>query len=125
MPKQFVELFAQCVAALGIDAERERRFALELELNRLVAPHIAALARKRSQLLAGSGPERWSDELDAFLRNDVWPALTVDNDYAVCNRTIATLIVDVAIEREQRHASQKVASVMVGLVSCTDAGWAR
>ena len=124
MAKHLVGLFAQCVAALGIDAERERRFALELELSRLVAPHMAALAQKRSKLLAGSGPEHWSDELDAFLRNDVWPALTVDNDYAVRNRTIATLIVDVAIEREQRHASRKVPDA-TGLVSCLDTSWAR
>jgi len=124
MAKHLVGLFAQCVAALGIDAERERRYALELELNSLIAPHMAALTHRRSKLLAGSGPERWSDELDAFLAKDVWPVLATDRTYAVRNQTFVTLIVDVAIEREQRRASQNV-SGMPGLVSYLDAGLAR
>lgn len=123
MTKQLLAVFKHVGTFLGVDREGERRQALETELHGLIAPHIAVLVHQREKLLAGQGQERWSDELESFMHQRVWPLLTADKDYAERNWTFATLIVDVAIEREQRRVPQNC-SVRIPLVSRFDASWA-
>ena len=109
--------------ARGVDLDSERRRAFEAEIKELIAPHMPVLAHRRSKLLAARGPERWSDELDAFMRQSLWPFLGADLDYADRNRAFVTLILDVAIEREQRRNSQDC-EIAVPLVSRFDTNWA-
>ena len=107
----------------GIDLDSDRRRAFELELNELIVPHMAVLVHRRKKLIENSGHERWSDELDDFLRHCLWPLLGADLDYAERNRTFVTLIVDIAIERAQARVEQEYA-VVIPLVSRFDATWA-
>ncbi len=116
--KQFVGFFTW-----GIDLEAERRRAFEIELQELIAPYMPVLVHQRTKLLESAGPERWSDELDSFMRQSLWPLLGADRDYADRNRTFVTLIVDVAIEREQRLIARDCA-VNIPLVSRFDTSWA-
>lgn len=99
--RQILSLFTHSVR---LDSERRREF--ETDLKELIAPHMPVLAHRRAQLLESCGPERWSDELDAFMRQSLWPFLGADLDYAQRNRAFVTLILDVTIEREQWCASQ-------------------
>jgi hypothetical protein len=125
MREQFVGAFKQVLGFLaqGIEFEAERRRAFETELKELIAPHMPVLVHRRAKLLASAGQERWSDELDSFMRQSLWPLLGSDLDYAERNRTFVTLLLDVAIEREQRRASEACAAV-IPLVSRFDATWA-
>lgn len=107
----------------GVSFDADRRRAFEVELKELIAPHMPVLVHRRTKLLETSGKERWSDELDVFLRQSLWPLLGADKDYAERNRTFVTLIVDVAIEHEQRRAKQSCPSI-IPLVSRFDASWA-
>jgi hypothetical protein len=115
----------QVVAFLiqGINLDAERRRAFECELKELIAPHLPVLVHQRAKLLASAGPERWSDELDVFLRQSLWPLLGADKDYADRNRIFVTLVVDVAIEQEQKRQAQTGAP-LIPLVSRFDASWA-
>ena len=116
--KQAAGFFVQ-----GIDFEAERRRAFEIELKDLIAPHMPVLVHRRAKLLENSGPERWSEELDAFMRQSLWPLLGADRDYADRNRTFVTLILDVAIEREQVVVTRN-SPADVPLVSRFDTSWA-
>jgi hypothetical protein len=84
---------------------------------------MAVLVHRRTKLLACAGPGCWSDELDAFLHQCLWPLLGAEKDYAEHNRIFVTLIVDVAIENEQRRIAQNC-DVVMPLVSRFDASWA-
>jgi|SRR6185295_5854560 hypothetical protein len=116
--KQVVAFFVQ-----GINLDAVRRQAFENDLKELIAPHLAVLVHRRAKLLTSAGQERWSDELDAFLRQSLWPLLGADKDYADRNRIFVTLVVDVAIEQEQKRQAQAGAAV-IPLVSRFDASWA-
>ena len=116
--RQVIAFFVQ-----GLDFESERRRAFESDLKELMAPHMPVLTHRRAKLLETCGQERWSDELDAFMRQSLWPFLGADLDYAESNRAFVTLILDVAIEREQRRNSQDC-EVAVPLVSRFDTSWA-
>ena len=108
----------------GIDFDRERRRAFEVELGQLIAPHMPVLAHRRAKLLTNAGPERWSSELDLFMKQSLWPVLGADREYAERNRRFVILMLDVAIEREQLRLL-RVATVGVPLVSRFDATWAQ
>ena len=116
--KQVLELLLQ-----GLDFESDSRRALELELAQLLAPHMAVLIHRRQKLLEGAGRERWSDELDLFMRRSLWPALGAELDYAERNHTFVTLLVDVMIEREQRRTTS-ANPILARLSSRSDASWA-
>jgi hypothetical protein len=105
MREQFVDALKQVLGLLvqGLDFESDSRRTFELELEKLLTPHMAVLIHRRQKLLQGAGRERWSDELDLFMRRSLWPALGAELDYAERNRTFVTLLVDVMIEREQRR----------------------
>ena len=107
----------------GFDFESGRRHAFETGIKELLAPHMPVLTHRRAKLLETSGQERWSDELDAFMRQSLWPFLGADLDYAERNRAFVTLILDVAIEREQRRSSREP-ELAVPLVSRFDTSWA-
>ena len=125
MREQFVEAVKQVrgLVAQGFNATSGSRRTFELELAKLLAPHLAGLVRRRQQLLEGSGRERWSDELDTFMRRTLWPALGAERDYADRNRTFVTLLVDVMVEREQRRTAS-AEPILVPLVARLDAGLA-
>jgi hypothetical protein len=125
MRVQFVGALKQVLGLLiqGIELEADRRRTFELELGELLAPHMAMLIHRRQKLLEGVVQERWSDELDLFMRRSLWPLLGTDLDYAERNRTFVTLLVDVMIEREQRRTSSSN-PVVIPLVSPFDASWA-
>jgi hypothetical protein len=125
MREQFVDALKQVVALLvqGLDFETDSRRTFERELALLLAPHMAVLIHRRRKLLEGSGRERWSDELDHFMRQSLWPSLGAELDYAERNRTFVTLLVDVMIEREQRRTTN-ANPVVVPLASRFDASWA-
>lgn len=116
--KQLLGLFAS-----GIVFESESRRAFESDLQDLIAPHMPVLTHRRAKLLESGGPERWSDELDAFMRQSLWPFLGADLDYAQRNRAFVTLILDVTIEREQRRNSTD-GEAAIPLVSRFDTNWA-
>ena len=107
----------------GVDFDSGRRRAFEIDLKELMAPHMPVLTHRRAKLLETSGPERWSDELDAFMRQSLWPFLGADLDYAERNRAFVTLILDVAIEREQRR-DPRDCEIAIPLVSRFDTSWA-
>jgi hypothetical protein len=107
----------------GVDLDSERRRAFETDLKELIAPHMPVLTHRRAKLLETGGPERWSDELAAFMRQSLWPFLGADLDYAERNQAFVTLILDVAIEREQRRNSLQC-EVEIPLVSRFDTSWA-
>ena len=109
--------------AKGMDFDASRRHAFEGELRELIAPHLPVLAHRREKLLHSSGEERWSDELDNFMRQSLWPLLGDDRDFAERNRTFVTLLVDVEIEREQRRTALEC-PINVPLVSRFDTSWA-
>jgi hypothetical protein len=125
MREQFVDALKQVVALLvqGLDFETDSRRTFERELAQLLAPHMAVLIHRRQKLLEGTGRERWSDELDTFMRQSLWPSLGAELDYAARNSTFVTLLVDVMIEREQRRTTNATPNV-VPLVSRFDASWA-
>jgi hypothetical protein len=106
MTRQFVGAIRQAVGFLvqGIDFEAEGWRAFEAEMRELIAPHMAVLAHRRAKLLDGSDGARWSDELDSFMRQNLWPLLGDERDYAERNRTFVTLMLDVAIAEAQRGA---------------------
>jgi len=124
MREQFVDALKQVVALLvqGLDFETDSRRMFERELAQLLAPHMSVLIARRQKLLEG-GRERWSDELDLFMRQSLWPTLGTELDYAERNRTFVTLLVDVMIEREQRR-TMNAPPVVVPLVSRFDASCA-
>jgi hypothetical protein len=117
--------FRQVVGFLiqGIDFEADGWRAFESDLKQLIAPHMPVLVHRRAKLLAGAGRERWSDELDAFMRHSLWPLLGDDRDYAERNRTFVTLMLDVAIAEEQRRIDAPHAE-MIPQVSRFGASWA-
>jgi hypothetical protein len=107
--------------ARGLELEAEQRRTFESDLEELVAPHMAVLAHRRAKLLASNGPDRWCDELDAFMRTNLWPLLGDDLAFAERNRAFVALLLDVIIEREQEKERDQVA---IPLVSRFDATWA-
>ena len=123
MRVQFVEAFRQVVVLLvqGLVFDVDQRRAFETELRELIAPHMPILIHRRAKLLESNGEERWSDELDGFMRTSLWPLLGTDLDYADRNRTFVTLLIDVMIEREQRRVPLANSAAMP-LVSQFDAG---
>jgi hypothetical protein len=125
MRERVIGAFRQFVGfiAHGIDFEAERRQAFEIELREMIAPHMPVLLHRREKLLENSGQESWSDELDLFLRQSLWPLLGADKDFAERNRTFVTLIVDVEIEREQRRTARACA-LNIPQVSRFDTSWA-
>ena len=125
MRERFVGACKQVLGFLvqGIDFEADKRRAFEAELSDLIAPHMPVLVHRRAKLLESAGQERWSDELDAFMRQGLWPLLGADREYADRNRTFVMLMVDVAIERGQRRATAECAAPRP-LVSRFDATWA-
>jgi hypothetical protein len=125
MARQVIGAIRQVVGFLvqGIEFEADGWRAFENEMKELVAPHMAVLVHRRAKLLDGSDGTRWSDELDNFMRQSLWPLLGDDRDYAERNRTFVTLMLDVAIAEEQRraHATQSEA---LPFVRSFDASWA-
>jgi hypothetical protein len=119
------QFFGSIGQAIGffVQGDADRRRAFEIELEELIAPHMPVLIHRRRKLLESSGQERWSDELDTFMRQSLWPLLGAERDYAERNRTFVTLILDVAIEKEQMRASLPCTEV-VPLVSRFDTSWA-
>ena len=86
--------------------------------------HTLASDRKEgAKLLAETGDERWSDELQTFMQRSLWPLLGPDRGYADRNRAFITLMLDVAIEREQRRAAAASVAI-IPQVSRFDATWA-
>ena len=125
MREQFVGALKQVLGLLvqGFDFESDSRRTFELEIARLLAPHMEVLVHRRQKLLESAGRERWSDELELFMRRSLWPALGAELDYAERNRTFVTLLIDVMIEREQ-HRTTNANAILVPLVSRFDASWA-
>jgi hypothetical protein len=87
----------------GFDRGAGRRLAFEVELAELIAPHMSVLIRRRAKLLADGEHRRWSDTLDCYMRESLWPLLDRDREFAERNRTFVTLMIDVSIERAQRR----------------------
>ncbi|HEX4302237.1 MAG TPA: hypothetical protein VHZ78_05560 [Rhizomicrobium sp.] len=125
MARQMMGAIRQVVGFLvqGIEFEADGWRAFENEMKDLIAPHMAVLVHRRTKLLDGSDGARWSDELDTFMRQNLWPLLGDERDYADRNRTFVTLMLDVAIAEEQRRASVAHTAVMP-MVSRFDAAWA-
>lgn len=125
MARQVIGAIRQVVGFLvqGIEFEADGWRAFENEMKELIAPHMAVLAHRRAKLLDGSDGSRWSDELDNFMRQNLWPLLGDDRAYAERNRTFVTLMLDVAIAEEQRrtHAAH---SEGLPFVRSFDASWA-
>jgi len=107
----------------GIEFETESWRVFEADLRELVAPHMPVLVHQRAKLLENAGQERWSDELDRFMRQSLWPLLGEDRNYAERNRTFVTLMLDVTIAEAQRRAAAAQPE-SVPLVSRFDATWA-
>ena len=122
MREQFVGALKQVLGLLiqGFDFESDSRRTFELELAELLAPHMALLVQRRQKLLESAGRERWSDELELFMRRSLWPALGAERDYAERNRTFVALLIDVMIERAQ-HRTANANAILVPLF---DASWA-
>ena len=89
----------------GFDRGANRRRAFEVELAELIAPHMTVLVRRRAKLLEDGEHRRWSDTLDCYMRESLWPLLENDREFAERNRTFVTLMIDVSIERAQRRAA--------------------
>ena len=125
MREGFVGVVKQAFGSFiqSFDLESERRRVFETDLKELIAPHLPVLVHRREKLLETCGQERWSDELDSFMHKSLWPSLGADLDYAERNRTFVTLILDVAIEREQRRGSPD-GDVAVPCVSRFNTSWA-
>ncbi len=104
MARQVMGAIRQAVGFLvqGMEFEAEGWRAFESEMKELVAPHMAGLVHRRAKLLDGSDGARWSDELDGFMRQNLWPMLGDERAYADRNRTFVTLMLDVAIAEAQR-----------------------
>lgn len=107
----------------GVDFEAEGWRAFEAEMRALIAPHIAALAQRRAKLLDGSDGVRWGEELDAFMREGLWPLLADERDFAERNKTFVTLMLDVAIAEEHRR-QQTSGALSPPFVRAFDASWA-
>jgi hypothetical protein len=125
MQERVIGAFRQVVGFLvqGIDFEANGWRAFESEMRELIAPHMAVLVHRRTKLLDGSDGSRWSEELDTFMRNSLWPLLGDDRDYADRNRNFVTLMLDVAIAEEQRRAHAARTSELP-FVRSFDASWA-
>jgi|SRR5579871_5731269 len=125
MRESFVGVVKQAVGSFiqTFDLEAERRRVFESDLKELIAPHLSALTHRRAALLESRGHERWSDELDSFMHRSLLPSLGADRDYAERNRTFATLILDVEIEREQRRGSRP-SDIANTLTSGSETSWA-
>lgn len=125
MGGQVVEAFRQVLGLFlrGFDFDVDRRRGFERQLEQLIPPHLPVLVDRRAKLLECAGEDLWSDELDRFMRASLWPFLGADLDYAERNRTFATLLIDVTIEREQ-HRTPRASSAAAPLVSRFDASWA-
>jgi len=125
MARHFVGAIREVVGFLvqGIDFEADGWRAFEVEMRELIAPHMAVLAHRRAKLLDGSDGARWSDELDNFMRQSLWPLLGDERDYAERNRTFVTLMLDVAIAEEQRRVHETHGGDLP-FVRSFDASWA-
>jgi hypothetical protein len=123
MREHFSGAFRQIIGFLVQGFDFDARRAFEAELLELIAPHMPVLVHRRQKLLECAGAERWSDELDAFMRQSLWPLLGDDLQFAERNRTFVTLILDVAIEREQSRMSGGRVDLFP-LVSRFDTSWA-
>jgi hypothetical protein len=86
-----------------MDSEIESWRSFEGEVKSLIAPDLAELAHQRAHLLDGAGEARWSNELDRFMEQRLWPQLGEGRAYAERNRTFVTLLLDVTIAAEQRR----------------------
>lgn len=124
MTRQFVGAVRQVVGFLvqGMEFEREGWRAFEAEMRELIAPHLPVLVHRRAKLLDGSDGSSWSEELDTFMRQSLWPLLGDERAYAERNRTFVTLMLDVAIAEEQRRVQARVESLP--FVRNFDASWA-
>lgn len=107
----------------GMEFEAAGWRVFEAEMKELIAPHMAVLVHRRTRLLDGTDGRSWSQELDAFMRDSLWPLLGDERDYAERNRTFVTLMLDVTIAEEQRRRAVPRADI-IPLVSSFDAGWA-
>jgi hypothetical protein len=125
MARQVIGAIRQAVGFLvqGMEFEAEGWRAFEAEMKELVAPHMAVLVHRRAKLLDGSDGARWSDELDGFMRQNLWPLLGDERAYADRNRTFVTLMLDVAIAEQQRIRGTMHSDTMP-MVSRFDAAWA-
>jgi hypothetical protein len=125
MQERVVGAFKQVIGFLvqGVDFDSSGWRAFEGEMRELIAPHIAVLAHRRTKLLDGSDGRRWSDELDTFMRNGLWPLLTDERDFADRNRAFVGLMLDVAIAEEQRRQQVSCAQSLP-FVRSFDASWA-
>jgi hypothetical protein len=106
----------------GIEFETESWRVFEADMKELVAPHMPVLVHQRAKMLDGAGQERWSDELDRFMRQSLWPLLGEDRAYADRNRTFVTLMLDVTIAEAQRRTAA-ARSETIPQVSRFDAAW--
>jgi hypothetical protein len=125
MQERVVGAFKQVIGFLvqGIDFDSGGWQAFEAEMRELIAPHMAVLVHRRAKLLDGSDGGRWSDELDLFMRQSLWPLLGDERDYADRNRTFVTLMLDIAIAEEQaRMATRR--SDLVPSVARFGTNWA-
>lgn len=107
----------------GIELEAGGWRAFESEVRELVAPHMAVLAHRRAKLLDSAGRERWADELEGFIRQNLWPLLGDARDYAQRNGAFVTLMLDVAVAEAQRKAAVPRAQG-VPLTARFDNAWA-
>jgi hypothetical protein len=106
----------------GINFETDTWRNFERDVKELIAPHMPVLAHRRARLLESDSGERWSDELDSFMRQSLWPMLGDDRAYAERNRTFVTLMLDVTIAAEQRRQTSHAEPLP--FVRAFDANWA-
>ncbi len=125
MARQMIGAIRQVIGFLvqGVEFEADGWRAFENEMKDLIAPHMAVLVHRRAKLLDGESRERWSDELDDFMRRSQWPLLGDERAYAERNRSFVTLMLDVAIADAQRHANAAHAEI-IPTVSRYGAAWA-
>jgi len=125
MSKGIVDAVRHVIGFLvrGMDFESGGWSRFESEVKALIVPHLPVLAHRRARLLDGGRGERWSDELDGFMEQRLWPLLGEDRAFAERNRTFVTLLLDVTIAAEQSR-DRAPGGEALPLVRAFDASWA-
>ena len=110
--KSIRDAFGEVAALLFGSATFTPRPAVDDEVFALVEPHLAILIHKRAKILSSAAPERWTRELDDFVRRTFfWPEPAATDLYGRLDRREIGQIVDRFVAGEQQREAARPAEL--------------
>lgn len=110
--KSIRDAFGEVAALLFGSATFTPRPAVDDEVFALVEPHLTILIHKRAKLLSGGAPERWTRELDDFVRRTFfWPEPAATEIFGRMDRRQLAQMVERIVATEQAHGETVAATL--------------